>query len=89
MLGAIPDTEVEVIQECSAVDGTWGMKAQHYESGRKYAQKLVRGIENVAPQVVVTDCPLSGQRIAKENNVIVRHPVEALAEAYGIAVALK
>jgi glycerol-3-phosphate dehydrogenase subunit C len=88
VLGAIPDTEVEVIQECSAVDGTWGMKAQHYESGRKYAQKLVRGIEDVAPQVVVTDCPLSGQRIAKENNVIVRHPVQALAEAYGIAVAL-
>lgn len=28
VLGAVPETEVEVIQECSAVDGTWGMKAQ-------------------------------------------------------------
>ena len=38
-----PDTEVEVVEQCSAVDGTWGMKAQHYEMGRRYAQKLVRG----------------------------------------------
>jgi len=89
VLGAVPDTDVEIVQECSAVDGTWGMKAQHYEMGRKYAQKLVRGIEEARgsePEnaVVVSDCPLAGLRIAKENGVRVRHPVEALAEAYGI-----
>ena len=89
VLGSVPDTEVEVIQECSAVDGTWGMKAQHYEMGRKYAQKLVRGVENVEPKVLVTDCPLSGLRLAKETGMTVRHPVEALADAYGIAVALR
>lgn len=88
VLGAVPDTEVEVIQQCSAVDGTWGMKAQYYEMGQKYAQRLVRGIEQADAAVVVTDCPLSGLRIGKENGVVVRHPVEALADAYGIAVAL-
>ncbi len=86
VLGVLPDTEVEVIEKCSAVDGTWGMKTQYYEMGRKYAQKLVRGINDAEATTVVTDCPLSALRIAKENGVPVMHPVEALAEAYGIRV---
>jgi glycerol-3-phosphate dehydrogenase subunit C len=84
VLNVVPDTEVEVIEECSAVDGTWGMKAQHYEQGRRYAQKLVRGIDAVGAAVVVTDCALSGRRIVAENGLAPLHPVEALAEAYGL-----
>jgi glycerol-3-phosphate dehydrogenase subunit C len=86
VLGTVPDTEVDVIEKCSAVDGTWGMKAQYYEMGRKYAQKLVRAVNDAEAKTVVTDCPLSALRIAKENGVTVMHPVEALAEAYGIRV---
>ena len=62
------------------------MKAQYYEMGRKYAQKLVAAIDGAQAKTVVTDCPLSALRIAKENGVPVMHPVEALAEAYGIRV---
>lgn len=86
VLGLVPDTEVEIVAECSAVDGTWGMKAAHYEMGRKYAQKLVREVADADARHVVSDCPLAGLRIKKENTVAVRHPVEALAEAYGIEV---
>jgi glycerol-3-phosphate dehydrogenase subunit C len=85
VLGALPDTEVDVVEQCSAVDGTWGMKAQHYEMGRQYAKKLVRGIEASTPDVVVTDCALSARRILAENKRLALHPVEALAEAYGIS----
>lgn len=88
VLSAIDETEVEIVEQCSAVDGTWGMKAQHYEMGRRYAQKLVRGIEEANAARVVSDCPLAALRIAKENHVRVRHPVEALAEAYGIEVGV-
>ncbi|HEY8079419.1 MAG TPA: heterodisulfide reductase-related iron-sulfur binding cluster [Labilithrix sp.] len=88
ILGLLPDTEVDVIAKCSAVDGTWGMKAQYYEMGRKYAQKLVRGIDDADAQLVVTDCPLSALRIQKENDVRPLHPVEAIAEAYGIEEGL-
>jgi len=85
VLNAVPETEVEVIEQCSAVDGTWGMKTQHYESGRRYAQKLVRGVERLEPARIVTDCALSGQRILGETGRAPQHPIEALAEAYGIA----
>ena len=86
VLGLLPDTEVEMIEQCSAVDGTWGMKAQYYEMGRRYAQKMVRGIDGAEAQLVVTDCSLSARRIEKENGVKPLHPIEALAQAYGVEV---
>jgi glycerol-3-phosphate dehydrogenase subunit C len=85
VLHSLPDTEIEVVEQCSAVDGTWGMKAQYYEMGRRYAQKLTRGIEGVEPKTIVTDCALSARRILQENGRAALHPVEALADAYGLA----
>jgi glycerol-3-phosphate dehydrogenase subunit C len=86
VMNAIPDTEVRMVEQCSAVDGTWGMKAEYYELGRKYAQKLVRGIAESDNDLVVSDCSLAAQRIQKENKVSVVHPIEAVAKAYGLAV---
>lgn len=82
---AVPDTSVTLVQECSAVDGTWGMKAQHYDTGRSYAQKMVRAIEASEPDTVVSDCPLSLLRIGKETKKTPIHPIEALARAWGLA----
>jgi glycerol-3-phosphate dehydrogenase subunit C len=87
LLRLLPETEVEMVEQCSAVDGTWGMKAKHYAMGRKYAQKLVRDVEAAEPRLVVSDCPLSALRIKKENERDVVHPIEAMARGYGIAIA--
>jgi glycerol-3-phosphate dehydrogenase subunit C len=84
VLNIIPDTEVRMIEECSAVDGTWGMKARHYETGRKYAGKMVRGIDAEEADTVVTDCQLSSLRIGQENGVQPMHPIQAVARAYGL-----
>ena len=87
VLNQTPGTEVRVIERCSAVDGTWGMKAAYYELGRKYAQELVEGVAEAEADLVVTDCQLSARRIQHENRVRVIHPIEALAEAYGLDTA--
>src|SRR6185295_12254421 len=88
VLNQIPDTEVRMVEQCSAVDGTWGMKAVNYEMGRKYAQKLVRAVKEAVAEpegsTVVTDCALAGLRIEKETAVKALHPVEALLRAYGL-----
>lgn len=84
VLGKAKDTDVRVVEACSAVDGTWGMKAEHYETGRKYAQKLVRGVEDLEPDLVVTDCMLSALRLHHETGLRVLHSAEAMAEAYGL-----
>jgi len=84
VLGIVPDTDVRVVDECSAVDGTWGMKAVNYEAGRRYAKKLVRGVSDMEPDMVVSDCTLAGLRVVKETGQHVLHPIEALARAYGL-----
>ncbi|MDH5490850.1 MAG: heterodisulfide reductase-related iron-sulfur binding cluster [Myxococcales bacterium] len=84
LLGKIPETRVTRIEECSAVDGTWGMKAQYYELGRKYAAKLIREVRAVPYDHIATDCPLSGRRLEKELGAPALHPIELLNLAYGL-----
>jgi glycerol-3-phosphate dehydrogenase subunit C len=89
VLSQLPDTEVRIIERCSAVDGTWGMKAAYYDEGRRYARRLADAIDgerdDQKPFTVVTDCSLAALRIKKENGVEAKHPVELLAEAYGLS----
>jgi glycerol-3-phosphate dehydrogenase subunit C len=84
LLERVPDTEVTLVEQCSAVDGTWGMKAEYYDLGVKYARRLTRGVEDAEAKHVASDCPLASQRIMKENKVAVAHPIELLARAYGL-----
>lgn len=84
VLQKVPGSTVDRVEQCSAVDGTWGMKAQYYDLGRKYAQKLVREIERTDYDLVATDCPLSGQRLAQELATDAYHPAELLNYAYGL-----
>jgi len=69
------------------------MKAEHYNTGRKYAAKLSRAAVDLEPDLVITDCTLSAYRIEHERalagaeGVRVVHPIEALAEAYGLGEA--
>jgi len=89
VLSLLPDTDVRIIERCSAVDGTWGMKAKYYEEGARYAERLGAAIEDERPDdgelSVVTDCSLAALRVLKQSGTVARHPVVALAEAYGFA----
>ena len=35
ILGGVPGTTIEPIEQCSAFDGTWGMKTEFYETSRR------------------------------------------------------
>ncbi|HMJ15053.1 MAG TPA: heterodisulfide reductase-related iron-sulfur binding cluster [Polyangiaceae bacterium] len=83
VLSQLPNTQVHVIERCSAVDGTWGMKAAFYEEGARYGKKLARAIEAEEHDIVVGDCSLAGLRILKETGEHALHPIQALARAYG------
>jgi len=87
VLSQLPDTDVRIVERCSAVDGTWGMKAAYYEEGKRYAQRLTDAIDSERDEeariTAVTDCSLAALRIRKENGLVARHPIELLADAYG------
>lgn len=84
LLRAIPNVKVELTEQCSAMDGTWGMKKQYYEISLKIAKKLFREVENSAADQVCTDCPLSAIQIEQGTGKKAIHPVQMLHRAYGL-----
>ncbi len=78
--------EVEVVEKCSAVDGTWGMKKQYFELSMQLARPLFKGIESAQPDRVATDCPLAALQIHQGTGRPAQHPIRILADAYGITI---
>jgi Fe-S oxidoreductase len=76
--------EVTVIERCSAVDGTWGFKREYYELSMKLAEPLFREVGAVRPDRTATDCPLANLQIVQGTGRRVHHPIQILAEAYGL-----
>jgi glycerol-3-phosphate dehydrogenase subunit C len=77
--------DVELIDACSGVDGTWGMQARFWEESQGVADKLVTRIEGAEPEQVATDCPLAALRIQQRTGREAVHPIRLLHRAYGLA----
>jgi glycerol-3-phosphate dehydrogenase subunit C len=75
--------EVEVIDACSGVDGTWGMQARFHAASMQVARKMLDRIEETRPDHVATDCPLAALRIEEGLGLRPVHPVVLLRHAYG------
>lgn len=83
LLAKLPGAQVQVIERCSGMDGTWGMKAEWYDASLKVARKLFAELEEFEPDVVATDCPLSAIQIEQGTGLRPSHPVELIWRAYG------
>jgi Fe-S oxidoreductase len=79
--------EVELVDACSGVDGTWGMQARFHDASLAVARKMVERIREARPDEIATDCPLSGLRIEETLGRKPVHPVVLLWRAYGGAEA--
>jgi len=84
LLRLIPGAQVEVIERCSGVDGTWGFKKEYYELSLKVAKPLFDDIEAARPDRIASDCPLAALQIAQGTGEKPHHPIQILAEAYGL-----
>jgi glycerol-3-phosphate dehydrogenase subunit C len=82
ILGLVAD-EVVMVDACSGVDGTWGMKARFYEDSLKICGDLMNSIEQADPDHIATDCPLSALRIKERTGREAVHPIVLLRDAYG------
>jgi glycerol-3-phosphate dehydrogenase subunit C len=76
--------EVETVERCSAVDGTWGMKKEYFQLSLKLAEPLFKSIEAAQPDRVATDCPLAALQINQGTGRTAEHPIRILASAYGL-----
>jgi glycerol-3-phosphate dehydrogenase subunit C len=84
VLRAIPGTTVNVVERCSAVDGTWGFKTQYFDLSMKVAQPLFDAVRTGGTPTVATDCPLAALQITQGTGITPRHPIQILAHAYGL-----
>ena len=72
------------MERCSAVDGTWGFKKEYYELSMKVAKPLFDAIGGAGAPVTATDCPLAALQIEQGTGSKALHPVQVLAQAYGL-----
>ena len=88
---ALTGAEITVIEQCSGIDGTWGLRAGNETIAVPMARALADQIAGAGAgdvtDVVVGDCGLANTAIAEQSGLTPSHPISLLARAYGIAGA--
>lgn len=82
LLQLIPGTRVRLVDRCSGMDGTFGMKHETFDESARIGRKLFDELGPV--DRVISDCTLAGLQIAQGLGRPTAHPVEVLCEAYGL-----
>ena len=82
LLRLVPDTSVDVLERCAGMDGTWGFKREFFDESLRVARPLLRELDERAPDLIVSDCPLAALQLEQQRGRRVYHPVEALDAAY-------
>jgi glycerol-3-phosphate dehydrogenase subunit C len=77
-------TKITLVQQCSGMDGTWGMREENYEFSLPLGQKLAAEIGKANGDVVAGDCHLANSVIIEQTGRTPVHPIQMVARAYGI-----
>jgi Fe-S oxidoreductase len=83
-LMALTGANVEMIERCAAIDGTWGLRAENVEMAHQIAKPLMERISDAETQLVAGDCHLANTAIREATQKVPVHPVQVLARAYGL-----
>ncbi len=76
--------KVQMVERCSAIDGTWGLRAENQELARRVAKPLMEKIRESDAQLVAGDCQLANVAIEEGSGKRPVHPLQVLARAYGV-----
>jgi Fe-S oxidoreductase len=77
-------TKITLVQQCSGIDGMWGLRAENYELSKPLGEKLGAEVERAATEVVAGDCHLANGVIVEQTGRVPLHPLQVVARAYGI-----
>ncbi len=76
--------KINLVQECSGIDGTWGYRKKNADLALKVSEPLISKIKSQEDSVVTGDCHLANVSITEQSETHVMHPIELIAKAYGI-----
>ena len=73
--------KVTMVERCSAIDGTWGLRAENVEMAKKIAKPLMETVAKADTDLVRGDCHLSNTAI-REATGIPPDPLQVLARLW-------
>jgi glycerol-3-phosphate dehydrogenase subunit C len=76
--------KVTMTERCSAIDGTWGLRAENLEMARRVAKPLMDTVRASTDELVAGDCQLANMAIKEATEIAPSHPMQVMARAYGI-----
>jgi Fe-S oxidoreductase len=81
---ALTGAQVTMVERCSAIDGTWGLRAENVAMSKRIAKPLMEAVGTAQTDLVAGDCHLANTAIREATNKTPLHPIQVLARAYGI-----
>jgi glycerol-3-phosphate dehydrogenase subunit C len=76
--------KIQLVQQCSGIDGMWGLREENAEWSLPISKKLGDEISRVGGEVVAGDCHLANTAITEQTGRVPLHPIQVMARAYGI-----
>ncbi len=83
ILKKLPGADVTMVDKCSCMDGTWGMKTEFYALSKEGAKPLLAGLTAKKPATLASDCLIAKLQIEENTGQKVVHPIELMWKAYG------
>jgi len=76
---------VTLLSPCPGIDGMWGLRAGNEHISGPNAERLAAQVDGAGGEVVAGDCVVANLAIEQQTGREVRHPLQIMARAYGIA----
>ena len=73
-LMALTGAKVTMVERCSAIDGTWGLRAENVEMARKIAKPLMETLAKADAELIAGDCHLANTAIEEGTGPPARAP---------------
>jgi Fe-S oxidoreductase len=83
-LMALTGARVTVVERCSAIDGTWGLREANVAMSHRIAKPLMETVRKAPAELVAGDCHLANTAIREATTKTPLHPIQVLARAYGL-----
>ena len=84
---ALTGAKVSTVERCSAIDGTWGLRAENVELARRVARPLMERVAESDDELIAGDCQLANVAIDESTHKRPVHPLQVMARAYGLKEA--
>jgi Fe-S oxidoreductase len=76
--------KVQMVERCSGIDGTWGLRAENMEMAQRVAKPLMEKVRESSAELIAGDCQLANTAIEEATEKRPVHPLQVVARAYGI-----